>query len=704
MQITRDKQSGVLQLTQAEYTKHVLQRFNTDNAKLVSKPLASHFRLSKDQSPQTEEERESMANILYASSIGSLMYAMVCTRADIGHAVGVVSKFMSNPGKTHWKTVKWILRTTDTFTGFTADCKKDTSMPHCCANSMIQDRIPSLVSPEDNNSLIAVPSDSEIKIAVFDMNGNGAPGPDRFGGHFYQQFWDIVAFNVIYTVQSFFLTGNLPLRLNSNILILIPKTPETDRIENFHPIALANSVADRHIADCVIIASEAINVLSKKSYAGNIALKIDIRKAFDMLDWNFLLSVLKLFVFSDTFFSWIDEILHSARLSVLVNGVGSIPFNHLGCPIIVGKPKVIHFKAIADRIKVKLASWKGALLSIMGLVQLVLRAIIHGNNIDFWLDNWLHNPLAEVFNFSKSAYHLFDVKVLSFIENGEWRLPTSITQQDTSIQALLSKLLFLVTHLRIGWIWYSLVPPSTSFIAWRCFPNKMPMDENLVKRGCIVVFACALCLSHFESTSHLFLSAQIWMWLGSLLHIGFNTRSFHAIFESLDATWSPLLMKVATAAVLHVFHSLWLARNGIRIHDAKITTHAAKIKILSSIKLSASLTWCTRCSSKVVFWRTLSIGWMKVNTDGSVVNSSAASGGLFRDYMANFRGGFAQKISGLSVLHAELMALILAMELAHSKQYLWLESDSLTVLCAFDNLNVVPSDLRNRWSNCVRYR
>lgn len=110
MQITRDKQRGILQLSQAEYINRVLQRFNMDNAKPVSTPLASHFRLSKDQSPQTEEEREFMAKVPYASAIGSLMYAMVCTRPDIGHAVGVVSRFMSNPGKAHWEAVKWILR------------------------------------------------------------------------------------------------------------------------------------------------------------------------------------------------------------------------------------------------------------------------------------------------------------------------------------------------------------------------------------------------------------------------------------------------------------------------------------------------------------------------------------------------------------------------------------------------------------------
>ncbi|CAJ2645710.1 unnamed protein product [Trifolium pratense] len=112
MQITRDKQRGVLQLSQAEYINRVLHRFNMGSAKPVSTPLASHFRLSKNQSPQTEEEKESMANIPYASAIGSLMYAMICTRPDIGHAVGVVSRFMSNPGKAHWEAVKWILRST----------------------------------------------------------------------------------------------------------------------------------------------------------------------------------------------------------------------------------------------------------------------------------------------------------------------------------------------------------------------------------------------------------------------------------------------------------------------------------------------------------------------------------------------------------------------------------------------------------------
>jgi len=68
------------------------------------------------------------------------------------------------------------------------------------------------------------------------------------------------------------------------------------------------------------LASKAINILDKKAFGGNLALKIDITKAFDTLDWNFLLKVLKCFVFNNTFCNWISSILSSGTLSISVNG------------------------------------------------------------------------------------------------------------------------------------------------------------------------------------------------------------------------------------------------------------------------------------------------------------------------------------------------------------------------------------------------
>ena len=88
----------------------ILSKFNMNEAKLISTPLDSYFKLSKEQSLKTEEEMDHMSKVSYTSTIGSLMYAIVCTRLDITHAVGVVSRFMSRHGKQHWEAVKWILR------------------------------------------------------------------------------------------------------------------------------------------------------------------------------------------------------------------------------------------------------------------------------------------------------------------------------------------------------------------------------------------------------------------------------------------------------------------------------------------------------------------------------------------------------------------------------------------------------------------
>ena len=104
-----------------------------NEAKLVSTPLGSHFKLSKEQLPKTEEERDHMSKVPYASAIDNLMYAIVCTRLDIAHAVRVVSRYMSRPGKHLWEAVKWILRHLRDST--------DTCLYFTCASLKLQDYV-----------------------------------------------------------------------------------------------------------------------------------------------------------------------------------------------------------------------------------------------------------------------------------------------------------------------------------------------------------------------------------------------------------------------------------------------------------------------------------------------------------------------------------------------------------------------------------
>jgi hypothetical protein len=110
MEIFRDMRNGKLWLSQQKYVEKIILRFGMNDVKPIPVPLAFHFNLSSSLCPSTKKENEYMSRIPYANAIGSLMYVMVSTRPNISHAVGVVSRFMANPGKEHWETMKWVFR------------------------------------------------------------------------------------------------------------------------------------------------------------------------------------------------------------------------------------------------------------------------------------------------------------------------------------------------------------------------------------------------------------------------------------------------------------------------------------------------------------------------------------------------------------------------------------------------------------------
>ncbi|KAK2445365.1 hypothetical protein QL285_016305 [Trifolium repens] len=419
-----------------------------------------------------------------------------------------------------------------------------------CTNVVLQEPmlaeevIPTLVTTEVNSIMTMLPSREEIKAAVFALNKDSAPGPDGFGAYFFQHYWEIVKVDVTNAVLEFFSTGWIVPGYNSNIITLIPKSPDAASIDQYRPIAMANFkfkiitkiiadrlasvlpnlvsdeqkgfIKDRDIKDCLCTASEAANLLHNKAHGGNVALKIDITKAFDTLDWSFLLNVLKKFGFNDIFCNWIQVILHSAFLSISINGkshgyfncirgvrqgdplsplffclaedllsrsitklvsegklnlikgtrnfnvpshcfyaddlmiyckgnlaglhalkdlfsanalesgqvintskstiypgsipprrldlivqvlnfnIGTLPFSYLGVPIFKGKPKACHFQPLADRIKLKLASWKASLLSIAGRVQLVRSVIQSMLTYSISLYSWPVSLLKDI--------------------------------------------------------------------------------------------------------------------------------------------------------------------------------------------------------------------------------------------------------------------------------------------------------------------
>ena len=80
------------------------------DSKLVNVLIPVGTKLSAEQCPKTQEEEEDMSHVPYESAVGILMHAIVCIRPDNAHVVGLLSNFMSNPGKEHWIVVKRVFR------------------------------------------------------------------------------------------------------------------------------------------------------------------------------------------------------------------------------------------------------------------------------------------------------------------------------------------------------------------------------------------------------------------------------------------------------------------------------------------------------------------------------------------------------------------------------------------------------------------
>ncbi|XP_057803424.1 uncharacterized protein LOC131018732 [Salvia miltiorrhiza] len=214
--------------------------------------------------------------------------------------------------------------------------------------TMFEANIDNYVTGDHNAALIRIPDDEEIHAAVFSMDANSSPGPDGFSGAFFQNCWGTIKGDVLKAVKGFFINSYLSDGYNANILILILKKETVDTVADLRPIILSNfffkiiskilatrlnKVAAEHVSpnqfgfiggrsihECIILGSKGFSCMNRTGRKSNMACKIDIRKAFDTMSWNFILKVLGVNGFHEKFVRWISIIFCSARISILYNG------------------------------------------------------------------------------------------------------------------------------------------------------------------------------------------------------------------------------------------------------------------------------------------------------------------------------------------------------------------------------------------------
>jgi hypothetical protein len=223
----------------------------------------------------------------------------------------------------------------------------------------------SMQDPEDYT--YSVPDKQEVWGILKDMRKNASPGPDGFNVAFYISAWDWIGDDVTNVVRNFYTTATLPPHLNDTHIALIPKKLIFHLPSDFRPISLCNVVykiiakslanrlkrhlpdyihpsqqafiQGRRISNNIIVAQEIAHSFSLTSWKSlDFMLKIDLAKAFDRVEWHFIVSALARKGLHGHFINLVYACISSPTFSIIINGQSFAKFVssrgiRQGCPL-----------------------------------------------------------------------------------------------------------------------------------------------------------------------------------------------------------------------------------------------------------------------------------------------------------------------------------------------------------------------------------
>jgi ribonuclease HI len=271
----------------------------------------------------------------------------------------------------------------------------------------------------------------------------------------------------------------------------------------------------------------------------------------------------------------------------------------------------------------------------------------------------------------------------------------------------------LVTHKSSDWIWKVRTNPRIQFFIWQCYHLSVPVRDTLASRGINIPTYCPRCSGSTETLIHLlrdcpdsiafwngfrfpsvgnqFYSASLVDWISANCHVS-STHDHNMPWQTIFSfgIWN-----------------LWLRRNNFVFNpDVPFVD-----PIANTISFASEFYYLTGNYSKVklkspipVKWTLPSLGWFKLNTDGSSLGNPglAGGGGVIRNHLGEWLGGFSRSIGFTTSVQAELRALKDGLLLAIDLEILNLEieMDSLVAVDLINSSNTSNAFLSTIVTDC----
>jgi len=191
-------------------------------------------------------------------------------------------------------------------------------------------------------------TNDDIKNALFSIPDSKSPGPDGYNALFFKKSWPLIGVDFIAAVRYFFSHNSLPRCVNATRVALVPKIENPSCLNDYRPISCCNvlykcisklivhrlktALADvigpsqtaflpgRHISDAILLTQELIHNYHLNNGPARCALKIDLKKAFDTVSWEFILAGLAAIAIPPAMITWITTYITTAHYSISING------------------------------------------------------------------------------------------------------------------------------------------------------------------------------------------------------------------------------------------------------------------------------------------------------------------------------------------------------------------------------------------------